>query len=76
MIPIAPRDPRVAHGACSWESWALATLVTPALWTFVPLVYCTTHLEDASGILHFWSGSEARRAYVLILIKTPESMMW
>ena len=24
-----------------------------AFWTFVPLVYCTPHLEDASGILHF-----------------------
>eukprot|EP00959_Pyramimonas_sp_CCMP1952_P406766 8525734-Pyramimonas_sp.AAC.1 len=22
-----------------------------ALWTFLPLVYCTTHLEDASGTL-------------------------
>eukprot|EP00976_Prorocentrum_cordatum_P084094 1185516-Prorocentrum_minimum.AAC.1 len=44
---------RVAHGACSWESWMFTTLVTPAFWTFAPLVYCTTHLEDASGIRHF-----------------------
>eukprot|EP00976_Prorocentrum_cordatum_P114980 1195932-Prorocentrum_minimum.AAC.4 len=33
-----------------------------AFWTLVPLVYCTTHPEDASGILHFWSGSEASLA--------------
>eukprot|EP00976_Prorocentrum_cordatum_P057351 1156628-Prorocentrum_minimum.AAC.1 len=36
----------VAHGARSWESWVLTTLGTPAVWTLVPLVYCTTHLED------------------------------
>eukprot|EP00959_Pyramimonas_sp_CCMP1952_P209883 4391369-Pyramimonas_sp.AAC.1 len=30
-----------------------------AFWTRVPLMYCTTHLEDASGILHFKSGSAA-----------------
>eukprot|EP00976_Prorocentrum_cordatum_P005925 118471-Prorocentrum_minimum.AAC.2 len=30
-----------------------------AFWTFVTLVYCTTHLKDASDILHVWSGSEA-----------------
>eukprot|EP00976_Prorocentrum_cordatum_P062146 1176599-Prorocentrum_minimum.AAC.1 len=24
-----------------------------AFWTFVPLMYCTTHLDGASGILHF-----------------------
>ena len=35
------------------------TLVTPAFWTFVPLAYCSTHLEDAPGILHYQSGSEA-----------------
>eukprot|EP00959_Pyramimonas_sp_CCMP1952_P247289 5169207-Pyramimonas_sp.AAC.1 len=32
------------------------TLATPACWTFVQLVYCTTNLEDASdafGILRF-----------------------
>eukprot|EP00976_Prorocentrum_cordatum_P097181 1190892-Prorocentrum_minimum.AAC.2 len=39
--------------ACSWESCVFTTLVTSACWTCVPLMYCTTHLEDASGILHF-----------------------
>ena len=24
-----------------------------AFWTFVPLTYCTTHHEDAPGILHY-----------------------
>eukprot|EP00959_Pyramimonas_sp_CCMP1952_P370723 7764538-Pyramimonas_sp.AAC.1 len=24
-----------------------------AFWTFVPLTYCTTHLEEAPGILHY-----------------------
>eukprot|EP00959_Pyramimonas_sp_CCMP1952_P037108 776446-Pyramimonas_sp.AAC.1 len=41
---VSPRNPCVAHGARSWESWVFATLVTPAFWTFVPLVYCTTWL--------------------------------
>eukprot|EP00976_Prorocentrum_cordatum_P064333 1177453-Prorocentrum_minimum.AAC.3 len=41
---ISPRKQYVAHGACSWESWVLTTLVTPAFWTFVPLIRCTTHL--------------------------------
>eukprot|EP00976_Prorocentrum_cordatum_P053834 1086068-Prorocentrum_minimum.AAC.1 len=43
---------------CSSQQ-ALTTLVTPAFRTSVPLMYCTTHLEDASGTLHFQSASEA-----------------
>eukprot|EP00976_Prorocentrum_cordatum_P087115 1186774-Prorocentrum_minimum.AAC.3 len=39
-------------------SWVFTTLL-PSVPDFVPLTYCTTHLEDASGILHFKSGSEA-----------------
>eukprot|EP00959_Pyramimonas_sp_CCMP1952_P044924 938576-Pyramimonas_sp.AAC.1 len=61
-LPLAWISPRnqsyVAHGACSRESWVFTTLVTPAFWAFVPLVYCTTHLEDATGILRFDSGSD------------------
>eukprot|EP00976_Prorocentrum_cordatum_P036873 750237-Prorocentrum_minimum.AAC.1 len=43
---ISPRNQYVAHGACPWESWIVTTLVTPAFWTFVPLMCCTTHPED------------------------------
>eukprot|EP00959_Pyramimonas_sp_CCMP1952_P058167 1214320-Pyramimonas_sp.AAC.1 len=31
--------------------------------SFSPLVYCTTHLEDASAILHVQLGSEASLAF-------------
>eukprot|EP00959_Pyramimonas_sp_CCMP1952_P382233 8009330-Pyramimonas_sp.AAC.1 len=62
---VSPRNQYVAHGACSWESWLFTTSVTPAFCTFVPLVYCTTHLENASGILQFQSGSEASLASTL-----------
>eukprot|EP00959_Pyramimonas_sp_CCMP1952_P297566 6225014-Pyramimonas_sp.AAC.1 len=57
----------VAHGAYTpgKESRVFATLGTPAFWTCVPLVYCTTHLDDASGVLHFWSISEASLASTL-----------
>eukprot|EP00959_Pyramimonas_sp_CCMP1952_P216086 4519835-Pyramimonas_sp.AAC.1 len=40
--PDLPRRPS-AHGACSLEFRVFTTLITPAFWTFVPLVYCTTH---------------------------------
>eukprot|EP00976_Prorocentrum_cordatum_P056794 1145495-Prorocentrum_minimum.AAC.1 len=42
---ISPRNPYVAHGARSRESWMFTTSVTPAFWTFVPLTYCTTHFQ-------------------------------
>eukprot|EP00959_Pyramimonas_sp_CCMP1952_P441217 9236845-Pyramimonas_sp.AAC.1 len=50
---VSPRNPYVANEACFWESWVFTKLVTPAFWTLVRLMYCATHLEDASGILHF-----------------------
>eukprot|EP00976_Prorocentrum_cordatum_P096575 1190621-Prorocentrum_minimum.AAC.1 len=36
--------------ACSSKSWVFTTLVTPAIWTFVPLMYCTTHLKTVSFV--------------------------
>ena len=47
------------------------TLVTPACWAFVPLVYSTTHLEDASGILHVQSGPDASLASTLDRYSPP-----
>eukprot|EP00976_Prorocentrum_cordatum_P081183 1184281-Prorocentrum_minimum.AAC.2 len=49
---ISPRNQYVAHGAYSWEFWMFTTLVTSVL-EFCALTYCTTHLEDAPGILHY-----------------------
>eukprot|EP00976_Prorocentrum_cordatum_P009417 187775-Prorocentrum_minimum.AAC.1 len=40
---IRPRNPHVAHGARPWESRVFTTSITPAFWTCVPLVHCTTH---------------------------------
>eukprot|EP00959_Pyramimonas_sp_CCMP1952_P031748 666064-Pyramimonas_sp.AAC.1 len=40
-IKLAPGNP-----GCS-QRWLLA------FWTFAPLMYCTTHPEDAPGILHY-----------------------
>eukprot|EP00959_Pyramimonas_sp_CCMP1952_P084129 1759288-Pyramimonas_sp.AAC.1 len=40
-------------GAPSAAASAPLRCATPAFGTFVPLTYCTTHLEDASGIIHF-----------------------
>ena len=50
--PLTPGNPGCSH------RWYLA------FWAFVPLVYCTTRLEDASGILHFIvSVFKAHKAY-------------
>eukprot|EP00959_Pyramimonas_sp_CCMP1952_P427485 8952986-Pyramimonas_sp.AAC.1 len=43
--------------------------------TFVPLVCCTTRLEDASGILHFKSGSEAYGCLDLTDKSPPEPLL-
>eukprot|EP00959_Pyramimonas_sp_CCMP1952_P367236 7691618-Pyramimonas_sp.AAC.1 len=33
---ISPANQYVAHGACSWESWIFATLVTPCFGRLCP----------------------------------------
>eukprot|EP00959_Pyramimonas_sp_CCMP1952_P246796 5158271-Pyramimonas_sp.AAC.2 len=41
----APPTRPLCMNPCSWESWVFTTLVAPAFGTFVPLMYCTTHLN-------------------------------
>eukprot|EP00959_Pyramimonas_sp_CCMP1952_P352575 7386938-Pyramimonas_sp.AAC.1 len=51
--PLLPTSDPLQSPPGSWESWVFKTLVALAFWTFAPLMYCTAHLESASGILHF-----------------------
>eukprot|EP00976_Prorocentrum_cordatum_P112626 1195568-Prorocentrum_minimum.AAC.1 len=70
MTPAPPQHPQRAVVPPLWrhvppQRWVVHNVGNAAFWTFVPLVYCTTHLEDAYGTLHFKSGFEASLASTL-----------
>eukprot|EP00976_Prorocentrum_cordatum_P006675 133740-Prorocentrum_minimum.AAC.1 len=40
------------------------------------IIRCTTHLEDLSGILHFWSGSDAHGRLDLTDTSLPDPLQF
>eukprot|EP00959_Pyramimonas_sp_CCMP1952_P433234 9072421-Pyramimonas_sp.AAC.1 len=60
--PLPRPLPRPLHTPSN-QSWVFTTLETPAFRTCVPLMYCTTHLDDASGSLHFIVSSYQRALF-------------
>eukprot|EP00976_Prorocentrum_cordatum_P096026 1190395-Prorocentrum_minimum.AAC.7 len=49
----------VSQNLQNFQLLQTTTSASNVLYYNTPLMYCTTHLEDTSGILHFLSGSEA-----------------